>query len=106
MLFTFGCKVKKREGRLYSMTPENNGWMCMSIWVPGSFTFTNKVSTCSIVVKLRDLGWGKELNFLGEEGIETMSKLPVVRQSTKLTEGGEYDPYSRISLCADRRGMS
>lgn len=69
----------------------------MSIWVPGRFGFTNKVSTCSIVVKLRDLGWGKELDFLGEEGIETMSKLPVVRQSTKLTEGGKYNPYSRIT---------
>lgn len=46
------------------------------------------------------------MDFLGEEGIETMSKLPVVRQSTRLTEGGKYDPDFRTFLCIDGRGIS
>ncbi|OJT13653.1 hypothetical protein TRAPUB_9752 [Trametes pubescens] len=41
----------------------------------------------SILAKLRDTGWGKELDFLGAEGIENMSDMPVVRQPAKLTPG-------------------
>ncbi|KAI0675567.1 hypothetical protein C8Q78DRAFT_332361 [Trametes maxima] len=40
-----------------------------------------------IMARVLENGWEKELAFLGEEGIKTMSKLPVVRQSSKLTEG-------------------
>ncbi|KAI0641988.1 hypothetical protein C8Q79DRAFT_918678 [Trametes meyenii] len=42
-----------------------------------------------IKARLWEDGWGKELDFIGAKGIEAMSKLPVVRQSSKLTEGGE-----------------
>ncbi|OJT13655.1 hypothetical protein TRAPUB_9754 [Trametes pubescens] len=41
----------------------------------------------AILVKLRDAGWGKELDYMGKQGLETMFKMPVVRQSSKLTEG-------------------
>lgn len=41
----------------------------------------------SILARLRDSDWKIELDFLGDEGIETLSNMPVVRQSTKLTEG-------------------
>ncbi|EIW59875.1 uncharacterized protein TRAVEDRAFT_47177 [Trametes versicolor FP-101664 SS1] len=40
-----------------------------------------------ILARLRDSDWKIELDFLGDEGIETLSNMPVVRQSTKLTEG-------------------
>ncbi|KAI0675563.1 hypothetical protein C8Q78DRAFT_331913 [Trametes maxima] len=40
-----------------------------------------------IKARLLESGWGKELDFIGAKGIEAMSKLPVVRQSSKLTEG-------------------
>ncbi|KAI0367577.1 hypothetical protein BV20DRAFT_1123395 [Pilatotrama ljubarskyi] len=40
-----------------------------------------------IILRLRESGWDKELDFMGEEGIEEMSNFPVVRQSSKLTEG-------------------
>ncbi|KAI0371224.1 hypothetical protein BV20DRAFT_1017169 [Pilatotrama ljubarskyi] len=40
-----------------------------------------------IVLRLREGGWNEELDFIGEDGIEKMSKFPVVRQSSKLTEG-------------------
>ncbi|EIW59895.1 uncharacterized protein TRAVEDRAFT_47198 [Trametes versicolor FP-101664 SS1] len=42
----------------------------------------------AILVKLRDAGWGKDLDFMGEQGLDAMYKMPVVRQSSKLTEGG------------------
>ncbi|KAI0348764.1 hypothetical protein OH77DRAFT_1491384, partial [Trametes cingulata] len=40
-----------------------------------------------IVLRLRESGWDKELDFMGEDGIEEMSTFPIVRQSSKLTEG-------------------
>lgn len=48
---------------------------------------------CSILVKLKDAGWGEDLDFMGKQGLDTMSKMPVVRQSSKLTEGGTYTIY-------------
>ncbi|KAL1940707.1 hypothetical protein VTO73DRAFT_7748 [Trametes versicolor] len=41
----------------------------------------------AIVVNLREAGWDKEVDFLGARGMEAMSNLPVVRQSSKLTAG-------------------
>lgn len=52
------------------------------------------VPYCSILAKLRDAGWGKDLDFMGEQGLDTMYKMPVVRQSSKLTEGGTYTSHS------------
>ncbi|KAM5534511.1 hypothetical protein V8D89_011843 [Ganoderma adspersum] len=40
----------------------------------------------AIIKKLKETGWEKDLLFLGERGVNQMSRLPVVRQSTKLTE--------------------
>ncbi|KAI0644904.1 hypothetical protein C8Q79DRAFT_912592, partial [Trametes meyenii] len=40
-----------------------------------------------IVARLRENGWDKELEYLEKHGMNGMSKLPVVRQSSKLTEG-------------------
>ncbi|KAI0794324.1 hypothetical protein C8Q74DRAFT_569919 [Fomes fomentarius] len=39
-----------------------------------------------IVACLRETGWEKEIDFLGTDGLEKMSRLPVVRRSVKLTE--------------------
>lgn len=44
----------------------------------------------SILVRLRETGWGKEVDYLGKEGLDTMRRMPVLRQSSKLTDGGEY----------------
>ncbi|KAI1796802.1 hypothetical protein LXA43DRAFT_879509 [Ganoderma leucocontextum] len=41
-----------------------------------------------IVEKLKETGWEKDLDFLGPNGLEKMSRLPVVRQSVKLTDKG------------------
>ncbi|KAI0741390.1 hypothetical protein C8Q80DRAFT_1194171 [Daedaleopsis nitida] len=38
-----------------------------------------------IVQRLRDSGWDKEIDFIGEGGLWQMASLPVVRQSSKLT---------------------
>ncbi|KAI0642057.1 hypothetical protein C8Q79DRAFT_918365 [Trametes meyenii] len=40
-----------------------------------------------ILKRLRASGWNEELAFMGENGIEEMSELSVVRQSSKLTPG-------------------
>ncbi|TBU45399.1 hypothetical protein BD309DRAFT_1079352 [Dichomitus squalens] len=42
----------------------------------------------AILELLKETGWKKELDFLGKYGLEKMSRLPVVRQSTKLTDKG------------------
>ncbi|KAI1790226.1 hypothetical protein LXA43DRAFT_891288 [Ganoderma leucocontextum] len=42
----------------------------------------------AIVEKLNETGWEKDLDFLDPEGLEKMSRLPVVRQSAKLTDKG------------------
>ncbi len=39
-----------------------------------------------------ETGWKEDLDFLGPYGLERMSRLPVVRQSAKLTENGELPP--------------
>ncbi|EIW59894.1 uncharacterized protein TRAVEDRAFT_71786 [Trametes versicolor FP-101664 SS1] len=52
----------------------------------------------AILDRLRDAGWGKELDFMGAEGIETMSDMPVVRQSTKLTNGA----WLKVQTVLDR----
>ncbi|OJT02474.1 hypothetical protein TRAPUB_7041 [Trametes pubescens] len=41
----------------------------------------------TIIVRLRNAGWDKEVDFLSAEELYAMSMLPVVRQSSKLTEG-------------------
>ncbi|KAH9857882.1 hypothetical protein C2E23DRAFT_718879 [Lenzites betulinus] len=41
----------------------------------------------AILARLRDAGWGPELDFLGDYGIYKMSIMPIVRQSAKLTQG-------------------
>ncbi|OJT02469.1 hypothetical protein TRAPUB_7036 [Trametes pubescens] len=41
----------------------------------------------TIISRLREAGWAREIDFLNEAGLDAMSKLPVVRQSSKLTEG-------------------
>ncbi|KAM5534510.1 hypothetical protein V8D89_011842 [Ganoderma adspersum] len=46
------------------------------------------VSLRKIVKRLMETGWEKDLDFLGPYGLERMSRLPVVRQSGKLTEKG------------------
>lgn len=48
----------------------------------------------SILARLRETGWGKEVDYLGKEGLDTMRRMPVLRQSSKLTDGGEYALYS------------
>ncbi|KAI0667087.1 hypothetical protein C8Q78DRAFT_1056442 [Trametes maxima] len=40
-----------------------------------------------IISRLRANGWDKELEYLGEYGVNEMFKLPIVRQSSKLTDG-------------------
>ncbi|PIL24846.1 hypothetical protein GSI_12732 [Ganoderma sinense ZZ0214-1] len=42
----------------------------------------------AIIKKLKETGWEKELDFLGPDGLEKMSCMPVVRQSAKLTKKG------------------
>ncbi|EJF64361.1 hypothetical protein DICSQDRAFT_178812 [Dichomitus squalens LYAD-421 SS1] len=42
----------------------------------------------AILRLLEETGWKKELDYLGEDGLQKMSRLPVVRQSTKLTDKG------------------
>ncbi|KAI0730881.1 hypothetical protein C8Q76DRAFT_669579 [Earliella scabrosa] len=41
---------------------------------------------CEIVTRLRRTGWKKELDYLGEDGIQDIAMLPGMRQSAKLTE--------------------
>ncbi|KAI0831906.1 hypothetical protein BC628DRAFT_1350483 [Trametes gibbosa] len=41
----------------------------------------------AILKRLEDIGWGPELDFLGDDGLDNMALMPVVRQSTKLTQG-------------------
>ncbi|KAL1940717.1 hypothetical protein VTO73DRAFT_7758 [Trametes versicolor] len=41
----------------------------------------------AILVRLRHSDWKKELEFLGDEGVEALANLPLIRLSTKLTEG-------------------
>ncbi|KAI0630474.1 hypothetical protein C8Q77DRAFT_1133246 [Trametes polyzona] len=41
----------------------------------------------AICARLRESEWSPELEFMGTAGLNTMSNLPVVRQSSKLTEG-------------------
>lgn len=60
----------------------------------------------SILDRLRDAGWGKELDFMGAKGIETMSDMPVVRKSTKLTTGGKYASYLNSYEHTDQRSLS
>ncbi|EIW59897.1 uncharacterized protein TRAVEDRAFT_20163 [Trametes versicolor FP-101664 SS1] len=40
--------------------------------------------------ELRSTDWQKELDFMHPWDIKTMSNMPVVRQSSKLTDGGKY----------------
>lgn len=63
------------------------------------------VPYCSILVKLRDAGWGKDLDFMGKQGLDTMSKMPVIRQSSKLTEGGTYNFHSTLTYMMMDQGM-
>ncbi|KAM5534525.1 hypothetical protein V8D89_011857 [Ganoderma adspersum] len=42
----------------------------------------------AIVKKLMETGWAKDLDYLGPEGLEKMSRLPVVKQPAKLTDKG------------------
>ncbi|KAI0630483.1 hypothetical protein C8Q77DRAFT_1133312 [Trametes polyzona] len=41
----------------------------------------------AIVTRLRGSGWAPELDFIGTSGLEEMSRMPLVRVSSKLTEG-------------------
>lgn len=52
----------------------------------------------SILVRLRGTGWEKDVDFMREGQLEIMSNLPVVRQSSKLTEGGKDASYL-LSVC-------
>ncbi|KAI0367560.1 hypothetical protein BV20DRAFT_949943 [Pilatotrama ljubarskyi] len=55
-----------------------------------------------IVSRLRSSGWEKEIDFMGEVGIATMADLPVVRQSSKLTEGGDYpSAWQKVLVAVD-----
>ncbi|EIW59896.1 uncharacterized protein TRAVEDRAFT_71787 [Trametes versicolor FP-101664 SS1] len=40
-----------------------------------------------ILDRLREAGWGKEVDYLGKEGLDIMRRMPVLRQSSKLTDG-------------------
>lgn len=70
---------------------------------------TNIHLAIRIVARLRKSGWDQEVDFLGDEGRKILSDFPVVRQSSRLTEGGEYDdrrdrvPTDRHSLQLGRR---
>lgn len=59
----------------------------------------------SIVAKLGAAGWQQDLDFLGVEGLADMANMPVVRQSSKLTEGGMFSSYVVVRLRADRYDM-
>ncbi|KAH9851976.1 hypothetical protein C2E23DRAFT_216349 [Lenzites betulinus] len=52
----------------------------------------------SILVRLRGAGWGPELDFLGEEDVNKIAKMPVVRQSCKLTEGS----WNKVLISLDK----
>ncbi|KAI0829124.1 hypothetical protein BC628DRAFT_1362651 [Trametes gibbosa] len=49
------------------------------------FRFTD-VPDDSILERLKDIGWGPEVEFLGRDGLAQMAALPGVRRSTKLTQ--------------------
>ncbi|KAH9857895.1 hypothetical protein C2E23DRAFT_801914 [Lenzites betulinus] len=40
----------------------------------------------AIITRLTNAGWGPELRFLGDDGLEKLAKKPIVRQSSELTE--------------------
>ncbi|KAH9851959.1 hypothetical protein C2E23DRAFT_215301 [Lenzites betulinus] len=52
----------------------------------------------TILVRLRDAGWGPELDFLGEDDVNKIAKMPVVRQSCKLTEGS----WNKVLVSLDK----
>ncbi|KAI0630484.1 hypothetical protein C8Q77DRAFT_1063124 [Trametes polyzona] len=51
----------------------------------------------AIVDRLRECGWEKELDFMGATGLDIVSKMPVVRQSSKLTESAWAKIFPSLS---------
>lgn len=66
--------------------------------IPSSLYLILVIARPSIVKRLMETGWEKDLNFLGPYGLERMSRLPVVRQSGKLTEKGRLSLHHLYNL--------
>ncbi|KAI0631922.1 hypothetical protein C8Q77DRAFT_882355 [Trametes polyzona] len=52
-----------------------------------------------IIDRLSELGWGDEIEFLGQKGLKTMSKLPIINLLTDLTEAAWQETLkSRLNV--------
>lgn len=90
---TTGSNVKRPEDKLSSGMVGSSVSNC-AFMTASEHPETESPRPYRIIERLKEVGWDKELTFLGDSGIATMSKLPIVRQSSKLTEGGECSAYT------------
>ena len=84
---------REREADLEMRRNERLYEYVRTMWLPA--TIANQVTR--IVTRLRRTGWKKELDYLGEDGIQEIAMLPGMRQSAKLTERRSSCPALRCS---------